>query len=342
MSLETYDDARNGIARYQQPASPTVRTRTVARLTDWAESAQAAHEVATSLVQTSFVPEAFRGKAHEATAAILAGDEVGLSPMASLRAFDIIQGTAAPRAITHRAVVQAQGHAVWQVEATDTRAIFRGRRSGADEVQESVWTIERARQLGLTGKHNWKAQPKAMLIARATSEVCRLIASDALMGMPYSVEELTDGPPELQAPEAPAPTAPTRRTAQRRTQPRAAVPPPETPTEPVEDPEGPPLPGEDGFDEDPSPPAPPADAPATRPQLTKLHTIFSKGGITNRDTRLQACNLIIGRELTTSEELTKAEAHKLIEELEKEPQSTLAEFVAELIGISEEGTGEGL
>src|SRR5918997_833288 len=106
MSLETYQDASNGVATYQPPA-PATRPRTVQRLTEWAESARAAHQVAESLVRTAFVPEAFRNKAHEATAAILAGDEVGLSPMASLRAFDIIQGTAAPRAITHRAVVQS-------------------------------------------------------------------------------------------------------------------------------------------------------------------------------------------------------------------------------------------
>src|SRR5512139_2289224 len=80
------------------------------RLASWATAAHAAHEMATGLVQTSFVPEAFRGKPHEATAAILAGAEIGLDPMAALRSFDIIQGTAAPRANTLRAVVQANGH----------------------------------------------------------------------------------------------------------------------------------------------------------------------------------------------------------------------------------------
>ena len=217
--------------------------------------------------------------------------------------------------------------------------IFRGRRAGSDQVQESTWTIERARQLGLAGKPNWKNQPEAMLMARATAECSRLVASDALLGIPFSAEELADGVygelPAAPSQEPAAPAAPPRRTAQRRTQPRAVPPQPETITEPAEDPQGPPLPGEDDYDE---PPPQAADDPATRPQLTKLHTIFSKGGITNRETRLQACNLIIGRVLTTSDDLTKAEAHKLIEVLENEPQSTLAEFVAELIGTTEPGT----
>lgn len=345
MSIETYDDARNGVARYQQQHSPAVRPRTVQRLTEWAESAQAAYEVATKLVTTSFVPEVFRNKPHEATAAILAGDELGFSPMASLRAFDVIQGTAAPKAITQRAVVQSRGHAIWKVESSSTRAIFRGRRADSGEVQESTWTIERARQLGLTNKPNWKTQPEAMLIARATAECSRLVASDALLGIPYSAEELADGvygeytaiaAAELQHPESPAPQQqPARRTAQRRTQPRTApAAAPEPAAEPADEPDGPPLPGEDGYDE----PPPAANDPATRAQLTKLHTIFSKGGVDNRDTRLQACALIVGRGLTSSADLTKEEAIKLIETLEQFTQGdvTFAENIAELIGAKDE------
>jgi hypothetical protein len=33
-----------------------------------------------------------------------------------------------------------------------------------------------------------------MLVARATAEVCRWIASDAIMGMPYAAEEIEDQP----------------------------------------------------------------------------------------------------------------------------------------------------
>jgi len=346
MSIETYDDARNGVVRYQQQHSPAVRPRTVQRLTEWAESAQAAYEVATKLVTTSFVPEVFRNKPHEATAAILAGDELGFSPMASLRAFDVIQGTAAPKAITQRAVVQSRGHAIWKVESSSTRAIFRGRRADSGEVQESTWTIERARQLGLTNKPNWKTQPEAMLIARATAECSRLVASDALLGIPYSAEEIADGvygeytaipaaePSHPDQPAAPR-QQPARRTAQRRTQPHAAPPPaPEPAAETTDEPDGPPLPGEDGYDEPAAPDVPPD--PATRPQLTKLHTIFSKGGVDNRDTRLQACALIVGRELTSSTDLTKEEAIRLIETLEQFTQgpAAFAENIAELVGAA--------
>jgi len=169
----------------------------VARLAQWAAAASATHKMAQTLVETSFVPQAFRGKPVEATAAMLAGAEVGLSPMASLRAFDVIQGTAAPRANTLRAIVQSMGHEIRVVESTDITAVVEGRRKGEQTWQRSVWTIERARRLKLTGKDNWQGQPQAMLVARATGECARLIASDAILGIPYTAEEVRDHP-ELQ------------------------------------------------------------------------------------------------------------------------------------------------
>jgi hypothetical protein len=166
----------------------------VARLTQWAAAASATHKMAQTLVETSFVPQAFRGKPVEATAAMLAGAEVGLNPMASLRAFDVIQGTAAPRALTLRAIVQSMGHEIRVVESTPERATVEGRRKGEETWQLSDWTIARAKQLKLTGKENWQNQPQAMLLARATAECARLIAADAILGIPYAAEELRDSP----------------------------------------------------------------------------------------------------------------------------------------------------
>lgn len=165
----------------------------IARLADWAHAADAAFQMATKLVSTQFVPAHYRGKPAEATAAILAGAEVGLSPMAALRAFDNIQGTPAPKAITLRAIVQAQGHDVRVDESTDRVARVSVRRKGSDDWQTSTWTIEKAILAKYPEKNpNWKTNPTAMLIARATSEACKWVASDAIMGMPYCVEELQD------------------------------------------------------------------------------------------------------------------------------------------------------
>lgn len=156
----------------------------------WAAEARQAASISMSLAKTSFVPSTMRGKPEEIAATILAGHELGLPPMAALRSIDLIQGVPALRAHAMRGLVQSRGHKVELVEASPTRVVVRGKRKGEQDWQSVEWTIQRAAQLGLTSKPEWKKQPQTMLIARATGEICRLIAADALYAMPYAVEEL--------------------------------------------------------------------------------------------------------------------------------------------------------
>lgn len=194
------------IAARETNGQVEVASEHLTRLGQWAVDAGQAYRVAQSLAETSFVPTSMRKKAGEITAAILTGQEIGLEPMSALRSIDVIQGTPAMRAHALRGLVQSRGHEVWVDESTETRAVVCGRRKGTERVQKSVWTIDKARRMGLTEKDNWKRMPENMLVARATAEVCRLIASDVLLGMPYAVEEIDEEP------EAPR----RRRTAQRK------------------------------------------------------------------------------------------------------------------------------
>lgn len=160
----------------------------------WAEQVQSAAVYAEAVCSTTMAPAQYRGKPAEATAAILAGAELGFNPMASLRAFDNIQGTPAPKAMTLRAVVQAAGHEVVIEESSNERAVVSGRRKGTDTWQTSVWDVPRAQALAqFKSNPNYKTNLAQMLAARATAEVCRWIAADAIMGMPYAAEEI-DGP----------------------------------------------------------------------------------------------------------------------------------------------------
>lgn len=159
-------------------------------LMQWAMEARQAEQIADALARSSFIPATLRGKPQEITAAILAGQELGLPPMATLRSIDIINGTPGLRAHAMRGLVQSHGHSVQVVESTDNRCVMRGRRKGETEWQQVEWTIDRANQLGVTGKDQYKKQPRTMLVARATGEICRLIASDVLYAMPYASEEL--------------------------------------------------------------------------------------------------------------------------------------------------------
>lgn len=175
------------------PAQPVQYVPPAGSLMEWAAEARAAASIAESLAKTSFAPKAFQGKPQEITAAILTGGEMGMSPMASLRSIHLIQGTPSLSAHAQRGVALGKGHRVWVEESTDKKAVVCGQRAGTDDVQRSTWTIARAEQAGLPNKNpNWRTQPQSMLVARASSEVCRLIAADALLGMPYTVEELQD------------------------------------------------------------------------------------------------------------------------------------------------------
>lgn len=163
-------------------------------LATWAMEAQAAHTVAISLAKTSFVPKGFQGRPDEITAAILVGQEIGLSPMAALRSIVMVHGTPSLTANAMRGIVQAKGHKIWVESESATKAVVCGQRLGDDKVQRSEWTIQRADQAGFPAKNpNWKSQPQNMLVSRATSTLARMIAADALLGLAYSKDELEDG-----------------------------------------------------------------------------------------------------------------------------------------------------
>ncbi|MFE2485978.1 hypothetical protein ACFXGR_22310 [Streptomyces mirabilis] len=162
---------------------------TESELEAWARDAIAISQISANIATTSLAG-AYRGKPDEVTAVILAGHELGIQPMTSLKSIDVIQGQPALRAHAMRGLLQSKGHEIELVESDDNHCVMRGRRKGAEDWQEVVWDIPRARLLGLLGKDQWKKQPKTMLINRATGEICRLVAADVLHGMPYAAEEL--------------------------------------------------------------------------------------------------------------------------------------------------------
>jgi hypothetical protein len=277
----------------------TLNDPTGGRLVAWAQAAQAANQLAKALATTSFVPAAFKGNAGDATAAILMGDELGLSPLAALRSIYAVHGTPALYARTMVALVQAHGHDVWTVIDTPAKVVVSGRRKGSEHIETSEWTVDRARKAGYTTNKKYDTDPQAMLYAKAASTVCRKIGADVLAAIPYSVEDL-----EL---EQPAATTTVTRSAVKATARRAQPEPPPTP--------------EPGFDEIQPEPAPQPD-PITDAQLRKLHTLLSKHSM-DRDQGLAYIGNLVGRDVESSKGLSKAEASTVIDDLESFEQPTM-------------------
>jgi len=276
------------IAVRDEPANGVVVRRDLTPLEQFATQAQLAAELSVSLAKTDFVPQSLRGKPENLAAAILAGMELGLKPMAALRSMDVIYGVPALRAHAMRGLIQSHGHHIQVVESDDQHCIMRGRRADETDWQMVEWTMERANKMGLPQRkskdptkagtpNQWQLQPKTMLIARATGEIARLIAADVLFAMPYAAEELDhDDAPIASAPAPRVTAAEILGTA-------------------PDDPDG------DGINP---------------PQLRMLHALFGRVDMAERDDRLRYASEVIGRDLESSNDLSKKEAGQVIDKLQ--------------------------
>lgn len=281
-----------------QPAALATVDPTGGRLVAWAEAASAANRLATALTQTTFVPTAMKNPG-DATAAILMGDELGMSPLAALRSIYVVHGAPALYARTMVALALSHGHEVWTEETSDSKVVVCGRRRGSDKVERAEWTIARAQKAGYTGNKKYASDPQAMLYAKAAGEVARKIAADVLAGVPYSVEDL-----ELE--EQPTVTVqrePAKRTVARKS--KAAAPAPEPDIEPEPDPV-------DVTDAE----VLPDDDTLTEGTRGRMFALLTEQGITDADQQRQGMGAILGRTVESRATLTETEARDVIASLE--------------------------
>lgn len=207
-----------------------------------------AFQLAERIARTDFVPKALQGNAEAVMACILTGHEVGIGAMQSLAKIHVIEGRPAMSAELMRALVLRDGHELWFEDVTNTKVTICGKRSGGEHVTRISWTMDDAKRAGLEGRQNWRKFPRAMLEARATGELCRMIFADVLGGISYVKEELEDGDlfeptPDEDDPPPPAQTrkaAPARKSAAK----KAPAPQPARGSRPTPEPPLPPLPGE--------------------------------------------------------------------------------------------------
>lgn len=277
------------------PALPTTSTfyadPTGGRLIAWADGLAAAHRIGTALCGTAFAPANFKGKPDEAAAAILYGDEIGLTPTQALQSVHVISGKPGLYARAMVALVMAKGHDVWTVEETPSKVTVAGRRRGSSHTEQVTWTMERARKAGYTKNQKYDQNPEEMLYARAAATVCRRIAPDALAGLAYSVEE-------LEVEEAPATATITRvQQVPAKVQRKAA-----------------PEPAEPEFDQ-PAPESTPEPTYRTEAQSKKMFALAREVWPSDDDFRAYL-NEELGREVETTKTLTKAEAMRIIDGME--------------------------
>lgn len=113
----------------------------------------------------------------------------GIHPIQAVKRFHIIKGRPSMRADAMLAEFQRLGGRVKWIERTDTKviAVF----SHPQGEAEITWTIEMAKNAGLTANDTWRKYPRQMLTARAISEGIRTVLPAVVTGI-YTPEEVAD------------------------------------------------------------------------------------------------------------------------------------------------------
>jgi len=152
--------------------------------------AEVSWKVAQKIANTPFVPAAFRGKPESVYAAVLYGEELGLGPMQSLTQIHVIEGKPSLAPEGMRGLVLKAGHRIDVKTASNDKVVLYGRRADSGSEATVEWTMKDAQLAGLAGRGAWKTYPRAMLMARATSELCRMLFADIIAGLSYTPEEV--------------------------------------------------------------------------------------------------------------------------------------------------------
>jgi hypothetical protein len=277
-------------------------------------------KLAEQIYTTEFVPGHLRGRAPAVLAAILAGHEIGVGPMESLRHIAVIDGRPSFDAHLQRAQVMRHGHELWVEEATNTSVTVAGRRRDSAREGRVRWSMDDARKAGLANKQNWQRYPRQMLVARATTELVNQLFPDVLGSIGFVGEDEVEGEDT-----APTPAPARQRTAKRSA---ASMPAPPAPIETSAEDLNPlasipdpldPLPSESPPEAPQASEAAPSEPDATdtpdRYSDAQRAAIMAMAGECGfeRGERLLVGGLLIGRPLDTMNSLTRAEASAVID-----------------------------
>lgn len=136
-----------------------------------------------------FIPTHLKNPGQVA-AVVLAGQELGIGPMAAMRGLFLIEGKVGLDASLIGALMRKAGVRMTWAKSDDTEAVLHCERDGL--THDETFTIEDAKRAGLAGKDVWKKYPKSMLRARATSGAARAFCADVFYGAVYTPDEVQD------------------------------------------------------------------------------------------------------------------------------------------------------
>lgn len=283
--------------------------------------AEVSWKVAQKIANTPFVPTAFRGKPESVYAAVLYGEELGLGPMQSLTQIHVIEGKPSLAPEGMRGLVLKAGHRIDVKQATNDKVVLYGKRADSGSEATVEWTMKDAQLAGLAGRGAWKTYPRAMLMARATSELCRMLFADIIAGLSYTPEEVMSvAGKEYDHAYAETPVTPTV-TAEPITEAVVADPEPQVEVSWDDAFPGSTMTNSDVVDAEiveyePEPFEPNISSTATGKQINMIRAIARGQGIQGDDLK-DLCGGILGKQINVLTAMTIAEASKVIDHLKK-------------------------
>jgi hypothetical protein len=132
--------------------------------------------------------------AAQAITKILAGQELGIGPFASMNGFHIIEGKPAMSAGLIGMLVKRSGKYDFRVTTTNEEECILDWYQGTELIGQSRFTMTDATRAKLVKPNSgWEKYPAAMLYSRALTAGARMYAPDVFSGAIYESSELTDG-----------------------------------------------------------------------------------------------------------------------------------------------------
>jgi len=139
----------------------------------------------------------------QALVLMLVAQAEGCHPIQAVQRYDIIQGKPAKKSDAMLADFQQRGGKVSWTEYTDEAVEAEFTSAGMSTTVKVKWTYKQAEAAGLTGKATWKQYKRQMLKARVISEGVRISDPGVVAGL-YTPEEVGD----MQAQPVPTVQAP--------------------------------------------------------------------------------------------------------------------------------------
>lgn len=162
----------------RQPKADLLQFGTIAEVMQFAEMIQHAEGA---------IPKHCLRQPGKIVATVMAGHELGVGPMASLRAFHVVEGKPTADYSFWVARLKAAGYRIEWLERSQEKVTLRLIAPDGTSATET-WDKARAITAGLWGRNTWKSYPQAMLSARCVTSLGRAFAGEVMFGC-YETDE---------------------------------------------------------------------------------------------------------------------------------------------------------